>query len=71
MLWSINRPEWCFVQFGAALAGLVLVAASPSSRAHELCYTIQQSNSVGLIFARFRVDADDTAMIASVHTKHD
>jgi fatty-acyl-CoA synthase len=41
-LWSSNRPEWLFVQFGAALAGLVLVAVSPAASPRDLSYVLKQ-----------------------------
>jgi fatty-acyl-CoA synthase len=66
MLWSSNRPEWFFVQFGAALAGLVLVAVNPSSRAQELSYILQQSDSVGVIYSRYKGDTDCTALLDSI-----
>ena len=31
-----NCPEWLLLEFGAALAGLVLVTVNPASRAREL-----------------------------------
>ncbi len=48
-LWAPNVPEWILIQYGAALAGLVLVTANPALREEELRYVLQQSGSVGLI----------------------
>jgi acyl-CoA synthetase (AMP-forming)/AMP-acid ligase II len=31
-IWSGNRPEWLIAQYGAALAGLVVVAINPANR---------------------------------------
>lgn len=50
-LWAPNVPEWVFVQYGAAMAGLVLVTANPALRASELRYVLRQSKSAGLIHA--------------------
>lgn len=56
-------PEWVIVQYGAALAGLVLVTANPTLRAGELRYVLRQSQAVGLIHAdHFR--GTDMAAIA-------
>ena len=29
-VWSANRPEWTFLEFGAAMAGLTLVTVNPA-----------------------------------------
>jgi fatty-acyl-CoA synthase len=65
-LWSPNRPEWLFVQFGAALAGLVLVAVSPACTARELSYALQQSNSAGVIFTRQMGAKDYGVLLESI-----
>jgi fatty-acyl-CoA synthase len=51
-LWCANRPEWAIAQFGAALAGLVLVAINPASRPNELLHALSLSDSVGIILDR-------------------
>ena len=62
-IWAPNVPEWVIVQYGAALAGLVLVTANPALRASELRYVLRQSQAVGLIHAdHFR--GTDMAAIA-------
>ena len=54
-LWAPNIPEWVIVQYGAALAGLVLVTANPALRAGELRYVLRQSRAAGLLHvAEFR-----------------
>lgn len=50
-LWAPNVPEWVIVQYGAALAGLVLVTANPALRAPELRYVLRQSRASGLLYA--------------------
>ena len=65
-IWASNRPEWLFVQFGAALAGLVVVAISPASRSHELRYVLQQSDSVGVIYGKRMGAVDGTALLDSL-----
>lgn len=47
-VWAPNVPEWVVLQYGAALAGLVLVTANPALRLDELKYVLNQSRSVGL-----------------------
>jgi len=55
-------PEWVILQYGAALAGMVLVTANPALRAEELRYVLKQSRSVALI----HVDAFRGTDMASV-----
>jgi len=60
-LWAPNVPEWVIIQYGAAMAGLVLVTANPALRAGELRYVLCQSQAVGLIHAdEFRGTNMDT-----------
>jgi len=47
-IWAPNLPEWMMLEFGAAMAGLVLVTVNPAFRASELEYVLSQSRSVGL-----------------------
>jgi fatty-acyl-CoA synthase len=49
-LWSANSPEWLFMQFGAALAGLVLVPINAACRADDLTEIVHQSRAAGLIY---------------------
>ncbi|KJK48312.1 hypothetical protein UK23_17430 [Lentzea aerocolonigenes] len=54
-VWAPNIPEWIILQYGAALAGVVLVTANPALRAAELRYVLEQSRSAGLFHtAEFR-----------------
>jgi fatty-acyl-CoA synthase len=46
---AANCPEWVLVEFGAALAGLVLVTANPASTAEELAYVLHQSKACGIL----------------------
>jgi fatty-acyl-CoA synthase len=52
VVWAPNIPEWLFMEYACALAGLVLVTANPSFQARELRYVLEQSGAVAL----FRVD---------------
>ena len=50
-VWAPNVPEWVLLQYGAALAGLVLVTANPALRAGELEYVLRQSKSAGIAYS--------------------
>jgi fatty-acyl-CoA synthase len=66
-VWAPNIPEWVILQYGAALAGLVVVTANPALRAPELRYVLEQSRSAGLFHtAEFR--GSDMAAIAQQAT---
>jgi len=47
-VWAHNIPEWVLLEFGAALAGVVLVTVNPALRAGEVEYILTQSKSSGL-----------------------
>lgn len=65
-IWAPNRPEWLLVQFGAALAGLVLVALSPANRSHELRHALKQSDAVGVVYQRCVGDVDGGELLSSM-----
>lgn len=44
-VYAANCPEWVFVQFGVALAGMVLVTVNPACNTAELAYILRQSRS--------------------------
>ena len=50
-VWAPNTPEWIALEFGAALAGLVLVSINPAFRPGELEYVLAQSRSAGIFLA--------------------
>lgn len=61
-VWAPNIPEWIVLQYGAALAGVVVVTANPALRAAELRYVLDQSRSAALFHtAEFR-GSDMTAI---------
>ncbi len=63
-LWAPNVPEWVILQYGASLAGLVLVTANPALRTQELQYVLRQSRAGALFhIAQFR--GSDMAAMAS------
>ncbi len=47
-VWAPNVPEWVVLQYGAALAGLVLVTINPALREAELQYALETSQAAGL-----------------------
>lgn len=57
-LWAPNVAEWPIVQYGAALAGVVLVAINPVFRHAELAYVLERSGANVLIHAERSRDYD-------------
>jgi acyl-CoA synthetase (AMP-forming)/AMP-acid ligase II len=49
-VWAPNVPEWLVLQYGAALAGLVLVTANPALRDRELEHVLRQSRAAGVAY---------------------
>ena len=47
-IWAQNLPEWVMMEFGAAMAGVVLVTVNPAFRANELEYLLKQSRAAGV-----------------------
>jgi fatty-acyl-CoA synthase len=48
-IWAPNVPEWVVLQYGAALAGVILVTANPALTTGELAYVLAKSRSRGLV----------------------
>lgn len=62
-VWAPNVPEWVVLQYGAALAGLVLITANPALREDELVYALDNAEAAGLFcVAGFR--GTDMAAVA-------
>ena len=51
-IWAGNSPEWIIVQYGLALAGMVLVTVNPAYRPAELAYVLRQSRARGVFHDR-------------------
>ena len=47
-VWAQNIPEWIMLEFGAGMAGLVLVTVNPAFRANEVQYVLKQSRAAGV-----------------------
>ena len=48
-VWAPNIAEWIMLEFGAALAGMVLVTVNPGFRKHEVEHVLRQSRSAGIV----------------------
>ncbi len=51
-VWSPNTPEWVFLEYAAALAGVTLVTVNPAYQPKELHYVLTQSRSVALFMVQ-------------------
>ena len=47
-VWAQNLPEWMMLEFGAGMAGMVLVTVNPAFRANEVQYVLKQSRAAGV-----------------------
>lgn len=65
-LWAPNLVEWPIVEYGAALAGVTLVALNPVLRLDELDYAIGHSGSTVLIHADLSRGYDLAAVVAEL-----
>jgi fatty-acyl-CoA synthase len=63
-IWAANSPEWFFVEFGAALAGLTIVTLNPAYLAAEVIYVLKQSRSCGVIVQDHYRGRDLLAVVA-------
>jgi fatty-acyl-CoA synthase len=68
-LWAPNVVEWPIVQYGAALAGMVLVALNPALREQELEYALSHSGAAILLHADVSRDYQMRDVAASVSRK--
>ncbi len=65
-VWAPNVPEWIVLQYGAALAGLVLVTANPALRGEELEHVLRASHAVGIFHVTELRGTDMTALVDEV-----
>src|SRR5262245_44305875 len=47
-VWAQNLPQWLMLEFGAGMAGMILVTVNPAFRAREVEYVLKQSRSAGV-----------------------
>ena len=68
-IWSSNVAEWEIVQFGAALAGIPVVAINPAYTAVELEYVLGQSGSVAIVLGPPYRGVDPANELATVRDR--
>jgi fatty-acyl-CoA synthase/long-chain acyl-CoA synthetase len=68
-IWAPNVIEWPIVQYGAALAGMVLVAINPALREAELEYALVHSGASVLLHADTSRDYQMAEVAAKVSVK--
>jgi len=57
-VWAPGLAEWVLLEFGAALAGIILVTVNPAFRPKELEYVLKQSGASGIFLVpEFRGNA--------------
>jgi len=49
-VWAPNIAEWVLMEYGCALAGVVLVTVNPAYQSQELKYVLEQSRSSGVFY---------------------
>jgi fatty-acyl-CoA synthase len=65
-IWAPNIVEWPVIQYGAALAGMVLVALNPALREEELEYALTHSRAAVLLYADTSRDYDLAEVVGAV-----
>jgi fatty-acyl-CoA synthase len=65
-LWAPNVVEWPVIQYGAALAGVVLVALNSALRPAELAYALQHCRPKVLIHADRSRNYDTAAAVGEI-----
>jgi fatty-acyl-CoA synthase len=65
-IWAPNCARWELVEFGAAMAGLVLLTVNPAYTAAELRYVLEQSQAAGIVAASDYRGADFLAIIGKL-----
>lgn len=65
-VWAPNVPEWIVLQYGAALAGLVLVTTNPALRVAELAYALDRSHAVAVFHVEEFRGTDMASLVREV-----
>ncbi|MFZ2174885.1 MAG: AMP-binding protein [Rhodococcus sp. (in: high G+C Gram-positive bacteria)] len=68
-LWAPNVVEWPIILFGAAIAGVTLVALNPVLRRDELVYALDHSGATLLIHAEASRNYDMAAVVAEAKSR--
>lgn len=66
VIWMGNRLDWTVVQFGAAMAGLIVVAINPGCGKGELRYFLEQSQARGLVLEKQNRGRDQVALLSEL-----
>jgi fatty-acyl-CoA synthase len=74
-IWAANSPEWVFLEFGAALAGITLVTVNPAYLGNEAAHVLGQSRASGVFVQPIYRGRDLVQVIESVrpglpHLRH-
>ena len=74
-IWAANSPEWVFLEFGAALAGITLVTVNPAYLGNEAAHVLSQSQASGVFVQPIYRGRDLVQVIESVrrnlpHLRH-
>jgi fatty-acyl-CoA synthase len=64
-----NLPEFLLLQFGAALAGMVLVPVPPALRGRDLAHVLRASHAAGVFFSPEYRGASLTELIAQLRAE--
>lgn len=64
-----NLPEFLLLQFGAALAGMVLVPVPPALRGRDLAHVLRASHAAGVFFSPEFRGASLTELIAQLRAE--
>ena len=65
-IWSPNRAEWLYAQFGTARIGAILVNVNPAYQASELEHALRKVESKVLIMARGHRSSDYVAILRTL-----
>jgi fatty-acyl-CoA synthase len=65
-IWSPNRPEWLYAQFGTARIGAILVNINPAYQSVELEHALGKVQCKVLITARGHKSSDYLAILRSI-----
>jgi fatty-acyl-CoA synthase len=65
-IWSPNRVEWLYLQFGTARIGAILVNVNPAYQASELEYALSRVQCKVLVTARGHRSTDYLAILRSL-----
>jgi fatty-acyl-CoA synthase len=68
-VWAPNSPEWVILEFGAALAGLVLVTVNPAYTGDELAHVLGDSAADGVFHGGAAQGGDTVAVLGEVRDR--